>query len=127
MQLSRELWSDLMKAAWVQAKGLTLGSPEDRVVQECAARLVQLLINMAGVHTTLGQPAESEKVLREALKVVGFVPSCCGFFMAPDACIVLPGFPCLCRVGRHHCAVSLGVYGVYNTVLRHLCLVVSLS
>ncbi|KAL0029678.1 hypothetical protein WJX79_001779 [Trebouxia sp. C0005] len=63
LQQSREMWSNLMKAAWTWADG----NVEDTSIMTCAANLVKVLINIAGSLTTRGKAVESEAVLREAL------------------------------------------------------------
>ncbi len=65
LQQSREMWSNLMKAAWTWADG----NLEDRSIRSCATNLVKVLINIAGSLTTRGKAVESEAVLREALLV----------------------------------------------------------
>ena len=65
LQQSREMWSNLMKAAWTWADG----NVEDTSVRTCAENLVTVLINIAGSLTTRGKAVESEAVLREALLV----------------------------------------------------------
>ena len=65
LQQSREMWSNLMKAAWTWADG----NLEDTSIRTCAEHLVKVLINIAGSLTTRGKAVESEAVLREALLV----------------------------------------------------------
>lgn len=64
LEQSREMWSNMMKAAWKCSQG----DAQDLSLQTCACNLVKVLVNMAGTYTFQGQPAESELVLREALQ-----------------------------------------------------------
>lgn len=75
MQKSRELWSDLLKGAIVQGQDAPTDSPQTAVIAKCAEHLIKVSVNLAGVHTQLGQTADSERVLREALQAGPFAPS----------------------------------------------------
>lgn len=61
LQKSQELWSDLMKGAWMQTHGSPLTSLAGMVVPNCCAnRLAQMLLKLAGANTTLGQLEAAE-------------------------------------------------------------------
>lgn len=76
LQQTRDLWLDLMKSAMVQAKDVSLdtpeglGTPEGLVVQKCVQALVKVTGHLAALHTSAGETAKAEKGLREVLQVL---------------------------------------------------------